>query len=107
MLEFPCNFDILKNATGVIVHSSYSKKLFEDFYEESKRQIWTHIPLLREEVSKNIEIFKTKDDFIISSFGFLDNSKQNHILLIFCFYLLQHQRIVFELSLKTRMGFIL
>ena len=81
LLEFPCNFDILKNATGVIVHSSYSKKLFEDFYEKSNRQIWTHIPLLREEVSKNIEIFKQKDDFIISSFGFLDNSKQNHILL--------------------------
>ena len=81
LLEFPCNFDILKNATGVIVHSSYSKKLFEDFYEKSNRQIWTHIPLLREEVSKNIEIFKPKDDFIISSFGFLDNSKQNHILL--------------------------
>lgn len=81
LLEFPCNFDILKNAIGVIVHSSYSKKLFEDFYEKSNRQIWTHIPLLREEVSKNIEIFKQKDDFIISSFGFLDNSKQNHILL--------------------------
>ena len=81
LLEFPCNFDILKNAIGVIVHSSYSKKLFEDFYEKSNRQIWTHIPLLREEVSKNIEIFKPKDDFIISSFGFLDNSKQNHILL--------------------------
>ena len=81
LLEFPCNFDILKNAIGVIVHSSYSKKLFEDFYEKSNRQIWTHIPLLREEVSKNIEIFKPKDDFIISSFGFLDNIKQNHILL--------------------------
>ena len=81
LLEFPCNFDILKNATGVIVHSSYSKKLFEDFYEKSNRQIWTHIPLLREEVSKNIEIFKQKDDFIISSFGLLQNSKQNHILL--------------------------
>lgn len=87
LLEYPANFEVLKHACGVIVHSKYSRTLAQQWYGNNLANDWAEIPLLRSpaflsdkaEARKNIGL--TKDDFVVCSFGHLGLTKLNHRLL--------------------------
>jgi glycosyltransferase involved in cell wall biosynthesis len=85
--EYPSNLNVLKNALGVIVHSSYSKSLANQWYGKTWSTDWKEIPLLRAPPKKINSIFPRsllklhKDAFIVCSFGLINQSKQNHRLL--------------------------
>jgi glycosyltransferase involved in cell wall biosynthesis len=86
--KYPCNFSVLQQAIGIIVHSEYSKKLVREWYGENITNEWSVIPLLRTPTTDNVRRHRAKqklgfhtDDFIVCSFGILDPVKQNHRLL--------------------------
>lgn len=87
MYHYPSNFNVLSNATAVIVHSDYSRKLAKQWYSNSRALDWECIPLLRAEpvsqdkqqVRKELNI--SEDKILICSFGILDASKLNHLLI--------------------------
>lgn len=85
--KYPCNFDILNEADGIIVHSNHSVNLAEEWYGDEITQRITRIPLLRasfERSDKNSVRQKlgfTKDDFIVTCYGALSLTKRNHDLL--------------------------
>lgn len=85
--RYPVNWQIPLHARGVIVHSSYSLKLAKRWYGEYDTNGWAVIPHLRSPAS-NVDRQLTRRqlgigelDFVICSFGFLDETKQNHRLL--------------------------
>lgn len=86
-LKYPVNLHVLQSAQGLIVHSDYSRKLAQHWYTGYDPVTWQVIPLLRaparltDKAMKRSELGLAKDDFIICSFGFLDYSKLNHVLL--------------------------
>lgn len=86
-LNFPANYDIFKKALGILSHSQYSKNLFNQYYGLFPHQNWEIIPFVKkisEEQGKDVVRNKLKfsnDDFVICSFGFLDETKLNHQLL--------------------------
>jgi glycosyltransferase involved in cell wall biosynthesis len=85
--RFPCNFEVLQKAVGVIVHSDYSRRLARQWYGEQAADDWAVIPLLRNPVcdfdrpaarqALNLE----HDEFVICSFGLIGPTKLNHRLL--------------------------
>lgn len=85
--QYPVSWQIPLHAQGVIVHSSYSLKLAWGWYGEHDTAGWAVIPLLRSpvfNVDKQVarrQIGIDAQDFVICSFGFLDETKQNHRLL--------------------------
>ena len=85
--KYPCNYEILQNALGVIVHSHYAKKLAHTWYDIHPLYQWSVIPLLRKAVTtpKREEARKilgfSSDDLVICSFGLLNATKLNHMLL--------------------------
>lgn len=85
--RYPVNFDVISQAKGVIVHSQYSRQLADQWYGKHTAQDWSVIPLLREAAAP-VDTAETKrslgfaeDDFLVCTFGFLDESKHNHRLL--------------------------
>ncbi len=85
--KYPCSLSVLQNASGVIVHSDYSRSLVRNWYGSGDGERWKHIPLLR---VPNLTTDKTKArerlgfceaDYIICSFGHLGSTKLNHRLL--------------------------
>jgi glycosyltransferase involved in cell wall biosynthesis len=89
--KYPVNRGVLDNATGVIVHSEFSKQLAETWYGEGAADGWRTIPLLkgkperstrpgmRERARARLEL---KDgDFLVCSFGMLGRTKLNEELL--------------------------
>lgn len=87
MYEYPCNFGILRSATGIIVHSDYSRWLASQWYDPSWGQDWITIPLLRKpcdtaDRAKGRTLVRLDQDaFVVCSFGFLAYTKLNHRLL--------------------------
>jgi glycosyltransferase involved in cell wall biosynthesis/predicted SAM-dependent methyltransferase len=87
ILKYPCNQSVLKHATGIIVHSEYSRTLAKQWYPSSDQLHWNIIPLLRtpapendrEKVRRSLGI--NTESFVVCSFGILDPTKQNHRLL--------------------------
>lgn len=85
--RYPVSWQIPLNAQGVIVHSSYSLKLAKKWYGDHDTAGWTVIPHLRSPASdldKQLarrQLGIDAQDFVICSFGFLDETKQNHRLL--------------------------
>lgn len=85
--RYPVSWQIPQHAQGVIVHSSYSLKLARQWYGEHDTAGWTVIPHLRSpapNVDKQVtrrELGLDAQDYVICSFGFLDETKQNHRLL--------------------------
>lgn len=87
MYQYPSNFNVLSNATAIIVHSDHSRKLAKEWYSNSREVDWEHIPLLRAEpvsldkqkVRNDLNI--SDDTILICSFGILDSSKLNHMLI--------------------------
>lgn len=90
--DYPVNLVELQQALGVLVHSDYSKQLAQQWYGSESAANWQVIPLVREkfadsQISAEAKI-KAKqilgfasDDFLICSFGLLDETKQNKLLL--------------------------
>jgi len=87
MYRYPSNFNVLSNATAIIVHSDHSRKLAKEWYSNSRELDWERIPLLRAEpVSMDkqqvrIELDIPDETILICSFGILDSSKLNHMLI--------------------------
>lgn len=87
LLDYPSNLNLLHKAKGIIVHSEYSRKLADKFYGEGASANWHKIPLLRFTPHKSDKNYARKkiglneDDFIISSFGVMADTKLNHRLL--------------------------
>jgi glycosyltransferase involved in cell wall biosynthesis len=85
--KYPVNLHVLQNAQGLIVHSDYSRKLAQHWYNGYDPVSWQVIPLLRapapptDKVLARSKLGLAKDDFVVCSFGFLDHSKLNHLLL--------------------------
>lgn len=87
LLEYPANFEVLKHASGVIVHSKYSRTLAKQWYGNDFASDWAEIPLLRSpaflsdkgDARKNVGL--AEDDFVICSFGHLGLTKLNHRLV--------------------------
>lgn len=84
--RFPCNFSILKQSLGVIVHSQHAKTLAEEWYGVDLTRDWAMIPLLRapgrgltrEEARKELNL--DADDILVCSFGIIHPAKQSHRL---------------------------
>jgi len=87
IFKYPCNFSVIRRATGVIVHSAYPTRLAEEWYGDGGGQDWAVIPLLRAPAAKiNKEEARSKvglegDEFVVCTFGKLGPIKQNHRLL--------------------------
>jgi glycosyltransferase involved in cell wall biosynthesis len=85
--RYPCSFEILQSAEGIIVHSDYSRKLAHTWYTPLSNKRWQTIPHLRipvdtiEKHNARKKIGFEKDDILICSFGMLNATKNNHRLL--------------------------
>lgn len=87
MYQYPSNFNVLSNATAVIVHSDHSRTLAKKWYSNSRILDWERIPLLRaapasldkKQARKELNI--QDETILICSFGILDSSKLNHKLI--------------------------
>lgn len=87
--HFPCNIEVLQEASAIIVHTNFSIELtrrwYPDCYFENKMHL---IPLLRAPHSTRIEkqtacdrLGLPKQAVVICSFGLLASTKLNHRLL--------------------------
>ncbi|RXA97768.1 MULTISPECIES: glycosyltransferase [Yersinia] len=87
MYKYPSNFSLLAAAKGIITHSSYSYSLACHWYDKKVTKNWEVIPLLRRkpiertkyDARKRLDI--AENDFIICSFGMLDSSKLNDVII--------------------------
>ncbi len=85
--RYPVNWHILQHAQGVIVHSSYSHRLAQHWYSQQGTAQWAVIPHLRspaqgiDKQAARQKLGIDVRDYVICSFGFLDETKQNHRLL--------------------------
>ena len=85
--RYPCNYEILQYAKSIIVHSDYAKKLANNWYRVNPLTEWNTIPLLRE-TAKDRDKKKSRsllglpeNALVICSFGVLNATKLNHMLL--------------------------
>ncbi|UVH56617.1 glycosyltransferase [Variovorax paradoxus] len=89
IFKYPCNFDVLRLASGVIVHSPYSLELARQWFGSKSTDNWTLIPLLRvmpesiDEARRRARTELGLDDyqFMVCAFGLLGPTKLNHRLL--------------------------
>jgi glycosyltransferase involved in cell wall biosynthesis len=86
-LAYPCNFDILQQATGVILHSLYAKSLAATWYGSRERERCEIIPLLRSPAPSGVRdearlaLGFAHNDVVVCSFGMLGAHKQCQLLL--------------------------
>jgi len=87
--KYPCNYAVLQDAQGVIVHSPYAIKLADEWYGPQTAKDWECIPLLRvsekaaeaqRQAARTVLGF-TEEQFVVCSFGLLGPNKLNHRLL--------------------------
>lgn len=85
--QYPGNRQVLDHATGIIIHSDFSRQLAAKWYGEGQFADWQTIPHLRA-VPKDVDREQARrqlgigaDDFLICSFGLLGKTKLNHRLL--------------------------
>lgn len=85
--KYPCNFSILQESLGVIVHSDHSRQLAKQWYGKSNAQDWTVVPLPRTQAMlMNQKMARetsglAHDAFVVCSFGLLSPTKLNRRLL--------------------------
>ena len=85
--RYPVNWHMLQHAQGVIVHSEYSHSLAKHWFGQHGTAEWTVIPHLRspahgiDKQAARQQLGIDAHDHVICSFGFLDETKQNHRLL--------------------------
>ena len=86
---FPCNFDVLRAARGVIVHSPYSQVLAREWYEAEIAAEWALIPHMRalptlsdtRRQAARQRLGFGPDDFVVCTFGIIGPTKLNDRLL--------------------------
>jgi glycosyltransferase involved in cell wall biosynthesis len=84
---YPCNFSVLSQALGVLVHSEYSKRLARAWYTGLSLRNWRRVPFLRASVTRISRAEARRrlgfddDDFVVCSFGFITMPKLSHRLL--------------------------
>ncbi len=87
VFKYPCNFSVLQNATGIIVHSEFSRHLANKWYGKGFGKDWVVVPILRTPtLSINKNEARTglgfhENDFVVCSFGMVAPTKLNHSLL--------------------------
>jgi glycosyltransferase involved in cell wall biosynthesis len=89
VFKYPCNFDVLRFAQGVIVHSEHSKQLARAWLGNHAADDWAVIPLLRalpapsssRRASARAELGLSEQDVLVCAFGMLGPTKLNHRLL--------------------------
>src|SRR5690606_36930179 len=87
--KYPCNYEVLQGAQGVIVHSISSQKMAQHWYGLQSNRGWRVIPHLRTPAvySSEDRLFSRcalgvgPDDFVVCSFGLMGSTKLNHRLL--------------------------
>ena len=85
--KYPCNFAVLQQSLGVIVHSEYQQRLAESWYGKGAADQWEVIPLLRIPATKaNRNAARRRlglkgNKFVVCSFGMMGPTKLNHRLL--------------------------
>ena len=84
---WPANFEVLRQAAGVIVHSEHALRLGKQWYGPDVTDEWALIPLLRlpapaaQRAAARARLRLAPEDFIVCSFGQLGPTKLNHRLL--------------------------
>jgi glycosyltransferase involved in cell wall biosynthesis len=85
---YPVNKRVLDAATGVIVHSEFSRQLAREWYGEESAGEWRTIPLLRGKpagakprTDARAKLGIAQSDFVICTFGMLGRTKLNEELL--------------------------
>lgn len=86
-MKYPANMEVLLQAQGIIVHSTYSQRLANEWYGNRFSADWKVIPFLRtpgiklerDQCRARLDLKET--DFVVCSFGFLGSTKLNHQLL--------------------------
>ncbi len=85
--KYPCNFTVVDQALGVIVHSKEAIQLAHKWLGPTVAKAWHCIPRLRflprnlnRKMARNA-LGIAEGDFVICAFGSLDPSKLNHQLL--------------------------
>ena len=84
---YPCNLRILQEAQGIVVHSDFSRQLANRFYGDRFAEDWAIVPMARrlpstadrEAARRTLGLLE--DDFLLCSFGQLQDNKLNHRLL--------------------------
>jgi glycosyltransferase involved in cell wall biosynthesis len=89
--RYPVNKGVLDAATGVIVHSEFSKQLAVQWYGDGAADAWRTIPLLRGKpegaatpdarAAARARLGFAADDFVVCTFGMLGRTKLNEELL--------------------------
>ncbi|HYF18108.1 MAG TPA: glycosyltransferase, partial [Ramlibacter sp.] len=84
--EFPANFEVLRQALGVIVHSPFSRTLACEWYGPGTADGWALIPHLRVPLplrrdQARAELGLGPEDFLVCAFGLMGPNKMNHRLL--------------------------
>jgi len=85
--RFPCNLGVLRRATGVIVHSQFSRRLADEWYGAGASSDWRVIPLLRkcpivsDRQEAREQLGFPPDSLVVCSFGGLGPTKLNSRLL--------------------------
>jgi glycosyltransferase involved in cell wall biosynthesis len=89
--KYPLNKGVLDNASGVIVHSEFSKQLACEWYGPAAAEGWRTIPLLRgkpaasevgdQRAAARARLKLGQDDYLICTFGMLGKTKLNEELL--------------------------
>jgi len=84
--RYPCSLGAIQQGLGVIVHSSHSLQLAQQWYGGEAAD-WTVLPLLRAEpiggdrVAARRALGFDDNDFLVCAFGLLGPTKLNHRLL--------------------------
>ncbi len=89
--KYPLNKGVLDNATGVIVHSDFSKELATEWYGADAARGWHTIPLLRgrpedsatpaARAAARARLGVQDGDYLVTTFGMLGRTKLNEELL--------------------------
>lgn len=86
-LAWPCSYDVVQNALGIIVHSAYSQQLVARFYGDEFLEKVQVVRQHRESVrprdrdDSRRRLGLRPDEFVVAALGFMDFTKLNHILL--------------------------
>ncbi len=89
MFKYPCNFDVIRLASGVIVYSPHSLELAKQWFGSTSTDNWALISLLRvmpesideARIRARKELGLDADEFLVCAFGLLGPTKLNHRLL--------------------------
>jgi glycosyltransferase involved in cell wall biosynthesis len=87
MSSYPCNWEIIERAQGILVHSRHSKELAGKWYGPNVGSDWQYVPHLRR-IPKEVDRVRVRQElglpqeaFVVCSFGIIGPTKLNDRLL--------------------------